>query len=73
MTETFKKGDKVTWNTSQGKTTGTVKQKLTSPTEIKGHHMAASKENPQYLVVSDSSGEEAAHKPEALSKVSATH
>lgn len=68
MAETFKKGDKVTWNTSQGKTTGTVKQKLTSPIAIKGHHVAASKENPEYLVVSDESGEEAAHKPEALTK-----
>lgn len=68
MAETFKKGDKVTWNTSQGKTTGTIKKKLTSPIEIKGHHVAASKEEPQYLVVSEVSGEEAAHKPEALSK-----
>lgn len=68
MAETFKKGDKVTWNTSQGKTVGTVKKKLTSPTEIKGHPVAASKEEPQYLIASDVSGEEAAHKPEALSK-----
>lgn len=71
MIKTFKKGDKVTWNTSQGKATGTIKKKLTSPIEIKGHQVAASKENPEYLVVSDESGEEAAHKPEALTKVAA--
>lgn len=67
--EEFSAGDHVEWNTSQGKTVGKVRRKLTEPTEIKGHHVAASKENPQYLVVSDESGEEAAHKPGALKKV----
>ena len=42
MTDKLKTGDKVEWQTSQGKTTGTVKKVLTSPTEIKGHHVAAS-------------------------------
>ncbi|MBW4679508.1 MAG: DUF2945 domain-containing protein [Microcoleus vaginatus WJT46-NPBG5] len=69
MTEEFKKGDRVEWKTSQGKTTGQVKKKLTSPTDIKGHHVAASKENPEYLVESEKTGKEAAHKPDALEKV----
>lgn len=69
MTEEFKKGDKVEWSTSQGKTTGEVKKKLTSPTDIKGHHVAASEDNPEYLVKSDKTGKEAAHKPDALKKV----
>ncbi|MBW4561243.1 MAG: DUF2945 domain-containing protein [Mojavia pulchra JT2-VF2] len=69
MTEDLKKGDKVKWNTAQGETTGEVEKKLTSPTEIKGHHVAASKENPEYLVKSDKSGKEAAHKPDALDKI----
>lgn len=69
MAKSFNKGDKVSWNTPQGKTTGVVKRKLTSPMDIKGHHVAASEENPEYLVVSDQSGEEAAHKPEALTKI----
>ena len=56
------------WNSSQGQTEGTVKKKLTSPTKIKGHKVAASKANPEYLVVSSQSGKEAAHKPEALNK-----
>ncbi len=47
---------------------GTVKKKLTSPTEIKGHHVAASREHPEYLVVSDKTGAEAAHKADALKK-----
>lgn len=64
----LKKGDKVTWDTSQGETHGTVEKKLTSPTDIKSHHVAASKENPEYLVKSDKTGAEAAHKPDALKK-----
>lgn len=64
----LKKGDKVTWKTPQGETSGTVEQKLTEETTIKGHHVAASGENPEYLVKSDKTGAEAAHKPEALKK-----
>ncbi len=69
MTEKFKKGDAVEWNTSQGKTTGEVEKKLTESTDIKGHHVAASEENPEYLVKSDKTGKEAAHKPASLKKV----
>lgn len=69
MAEKLKKGDKVEWKTSQGNTTGTVKKKLTSPIEIKGHHVAASKENPEYLVETSESKKEAAHKPESLKKI----
>ena len=66
MTKTLKPGTEVAWETSQGETHGTVKRKLTKPTDIKGHHVAASPENPEYLVVSDKTGAEAAHKPSAL-------
>jgi hypothetical protein len=68
MAEQFKQGDRVQWNTSQGKTEGKVEKKLTEPTDIKGHHVAASDENPEYLVKSDKSGKKAAHKPESLEK-----
>lgn len=69
MAENLKKGDKVEWETSQGKTNGTVKKKLTSETKIKDHKVAASKDNPEYLVETEKSGKEAAHKPESLKKV----
>lgn len=67
--DSFKSGDRVQWKTSQGKTEGHVKKKLTSSTDIKGHHVAASKDNPEYLVESDKTGKEAAHKPESLEKI----
>ncbi|MFN6571381.1 hypothetical protein A6770_11720 [Nostoc minutum NIES-26] len=69
MTEELNKGDKVKWNTAQGETAGEVEKKLTSPTDIKGHHVAASKDNPEYLVKSDKTGKEAAHQPDALEKI----
>lgn len=64
----LKSGDHVEWNTSQGKTSGEVKKKITEPTDIKKHRVAASKDNPEYIVESDKSGKEAAHKPEELKK-----
>ena len=67
--EGFKQGDEVEWNTPQGKTRGTVKKKLTSRTEVGGQTVAATEEDPRYLVESAKSGKEAAHKPEALEKV----
>ena len=68
----FKVGDKVSWSSTQGKVTGSVKKKLTAPMNIKTHHVAASPDNPQLLVESASSGKVAAHKPAALKKVKTT-
>jgi hypothetical protein len=65
MADGFKKGDKVSWDTSQGQTHGEVEKKLTGETKIKGHEVKASGDNPEYLV---KSGKEAAHKPDELKK-----
>lgn len=64
----LKSGDKVKWDSAGGKVKGEVKKKLTSKTQIKGHTAKATKDDPQYLVESDKSGKEAAHKPEELEK-----
>ena len=68
MARDLKPGDKVEWKSSQGTVKGEVEKKLTSPIDIKSHHVAASKDNPEYLVKSDKTGAEAAHKPDALKK-----
>ena len=68
MTKELKSGDKVEWDSSGGHSTGKVVKKQTAPTTIKGHKVAASKDDPQYIVKSDKSGKEAAHKPDALKK-----
>lgn len=69
MTEkTFKAGDKVAWDHSQGTSVGHVVRKQTTPTRIKGHKVAASKDHPEYIVESDKTGARAAHTPEELRK-----
>ncbi len=65
--DSFKAGDKVAWESSQGTIEGTVEKKLTEPIDIKKHHVDASPDDPQYLVKSDKTGKEAAHKPQSLS------
>jgi hypothetical protein len=69
VAQEFRQGDRVEWNTPQGKTRGTVKKKLTSNTEVGGQRITASEDDPRYLVESEKSGKQAAHKPDALNKV----
>jgi Hypervirulence associated proteins TUDOR domain len=69
VAQEFNQSDTVEWNTPQGKTRGTVKKKLTSETNVGGQKVNASEDNPRYLVESEKSGKEAAHKPDALTKV----
>jgi len=45
-----KAGDKVSWKSHGSSAHGTVKRKLVSPTTTKGHKVAASRENPEFLV-----------------------
>lgn len=61
-------GDRVEWDTSQGTTFGRVKKKLTRPTKIKTHKVAASAKNPEYLVETEKSKKLAAHKSSELRK-----
>lgn len=60
-------GDKVSWKSHGGTAHGKVIKKQTTPTEIKGHKVAASKDNPQFIVETDA-GKKAAHKADALTK-----
>ena len=66
MSQEFKKGDKVTWESHGGTAEGEVLRKITSDTEAGGRKVKASKDDPQYLVRSEKSGGEAVHKPSAL-------
>ena len=61
-------GDRVCWESSGGHSEGRVVRKLSAPIRIKGHRVAASPENPEYLVRSDT-GAEAAHRPGALKPI----
>ncbi|MBE7940566.1 MULTISPECIES: DUF2945 domain-containing protein [Ramlibacter] len=69
MSDKFKPGDEVEWNSHGGTARGKVIRKLESPIRIKNHEVAASPENPEYLVESRRGGR-AAHKEEALRRPS---
>jgi hypothetical protein len=64
----FSKGDKITWNTPQGETHGEVVDKRVKEFEFDGQKFKASSEEPYYIVKSEKSGSEAAHKESALTK-----
>ena len=69
MTEkNLRKGSKVGWKSPQGTVHGTVEKKIEHDTQIKGHEVRASEDNPEYIVKSDKTGAKAAHKPESLTK-----
>lgn len=68
MSEDLKRGDEVTWQSHGQTVPGEVKKKITDRTEAAGRTVAASKDEPQYLVESDKSGKEAVHKPESLKR-----
>ena len=67
----LEKGEKVEWSTPQGKTEGRVKEKVTSERRVgnqgqKGTKVKGSKDDPRYVVESEKTGKQAAHKPESL-------
>jgi hypothetical protein len=62
----FKKGDEVTWQSHGSTAEGTVEEKITSDTIAAKRTVRASKEDPQYRVRSDKSGNDAVHEPYAL-------
>ena len=68
MTDDFKAGDHVEWNSEAGRVRGTIRKRLTSEITFKGYTVHASKEEPQYLIKSDKTDHLAMHKGSALRK-----
>jgi len=68
MPRSLKPGSKVTWKSHGGEAEGHVVKKLTKRTHIKGHTVAATPDEPQYLVESETGAGRAAHKAGALKK-----
>ena len=64
----LKKGDSVTWNTSQGTTNGKVEKKVITNTKIKKFTATADPEHPKYKVKSSNTGKVAIHKATSLRK-----
>jgi hypothetical protein len=68
--DAFKVGDHVEWNSEAGHVRGTIKKKVTSAIKFKTYTVHASKEEPQYLIKSDTTDHMAMHKGTALKKLS---
>lgn len=68
MADDLSKGDHVTWSSHGNEVAGEVVEKITDEEQAAGRKVKASKDEPQYRVVSDSTGKDAVHKPGALDK-----
>lgn len=62
----FSVGDRVSWQTSQGRTSGRVVEKKTKDFEFDGQHFTASTDDPAFVVESKQTGARAAHRGRAL-------
>ena len=69
MTPKFKVGDHVEWNSEAGRVRGTIKKRVIAKITFKGYTVHASKEEPQYLIESDTTDHLAMHKGSALKKI----
>jgi Hypervirulence associated proteins TUDOR domain len=69
MAKELQAGDRVEWNFGRGKAIGIVQRKLTEPTTIGNQTVAASPDDPRYLVRTERSGKEAAKRAETLRKL----
>jgi hypothetical protein len=66
MPQDFKRGDRVEWNYRGRTVRGTVRRRLTRRAEIAGRVVAASRDDPRYVVRSEKSGKETIRRAEAL-------
>jgi hypothetical protein len=69
MATEFKHGGHVEWNSEAGLVRGTIQRKVTSAITFKGYQRHASKEEPQYIIKSDTTDHIAIHKGSALKKI----
>lgn len=69
MTKTFRRGDRVEWNSEAGRVRGVILKKVVSDTLFKGYVHHASKADPQYLIKSAKTDHVAMHKGTALRRV----
>jgi hypothetical protein len=69
MAHEFRRGDRVEWNFRGARVVGTVRRRLTSRAVVNGRPVAASKDDPRYLVRSEKSGKETTRRAEALRRL----
>lgn len=62
----FKRGDRVVWSFRGRTVEGVVRKRLTARAEVSGQVVAASKDDPRYVVRSAKSGKETTRRAAAL-------
>ncbi len=67
--KTFKRGDRVEWNSEAGRVRGVIVKKVVTDTPFKGYVHHASRADPQYLIKSLKTDHIAMHKGTALKRV----
>lgn len=65
---TFREGDRVAWDHSQGTARGKVVRVATTDGHIKDFHYRASEDDPRFIVESEETGAHAAHTADELRK-----
>ena len=70
MAHEFKRGDRVEWNFRGRTVRGRIRRRLTKRAEIAGQVVAASPEDPRYVVRTEASGKETTRRPSALRRAS---
>jgi hypothetical protein len=69
MPKQFKVGDHVSWNSEAGRVSGRIIKVHTTDFNYKGYIHHATKDDPQYEIMSDKTDHIAAHKGKALKKL----
>jgi hypothetical protein len=69
MTDRFKVGDRVSWNSEAGRVSGTIVRLHTRDFEVHGYTHHASGEAPQYEIKSGKTEHIAYHRGSALTKL----
>ncbi|ADU99148.1 DUF2945 domain-containing protein [Alicycliphilus denitrificans] len=69
MSERFKVGDHVSWNSEAGRVSGRIIAVHTSDFDYKGHPRRATPDDPQYEIRSDKTEHIAAHRGSVLQRL----
>ena len=69
LPKTFRRGDRVSWNSEAGRVTGVIQRKVTRLIVFKGYKRHASSDEPQYIMKSERTDHVAIHKGSALRRL----
>ena len=69
MAQDFKRGDRVEWSFRGRRVVGKVRRRLVAPTTFNGRPVAASEDDPRFVVRSEKTGKETTRRAEALRRI----